>query len=61
MTATTYNLLFTSKKYMDKNHIKHLKMEKGYIGMKIVKRQEILEQGRVVCYIGLDGHRAGRA
>ena len=35
-------------------------MEKKDVGMKIVKRQKTLEQGRVVCYTGLDRHRGGR-
>ena len=39
--------------------INNLRMEND-VGMKIINCQKTLEQGRFVCYTGLDGHRDRR-
>ena len=67
MKATTYNLLFTRKKYMDKNYIKTFKNGKEDVGIKIVKHQEhwnkvglFATQGCMGIGRGLDMHRTRR-
>ena len=48
--------MYKSKGYGQEPYKNHLKMEK-YAGIKVVICQKTLEQGKVVCYTGLDGHR----
>ena len=50
-------IIYKQKVYKDKNHIKPFKKGKKRCKNKNCQLSKTLEQGRVVCYTGLDGHR----